>query len=117
MHESPVLSLGFTGALSFPLPVTRNGLGFGLMVQLLHFQENRELLRVAWGTPASESALGVSSCSCNFGLGLGLGFAVGLDLGIGLGLSCCRFLGELLQPLEGLQNLGLKNLGRRPRDP
>ena len=116
LHESPVLSLGFTGALSFPLPVTRNGLGFGLMVQLLHFQENRELLRVAWGTPASESALGVSGCSCTFGLGLGLGFAVGLDLGIGLGLSCCCFLGELLQPLEGLQNLGLKNLGRRPRD-
>ena len=68
-----------------------------------------------WGL-FGDSALGVSSCSCTFGLGLGLGFAVGLDLGIGLGLSCCRFLGELLQPLEGLQNLGLKNLGRRPRD-
>ena len=111
LHESPVLSLGFTGALSFPLPVTRNGLGFGLMVQPLHFQENS-----LFCSCLGDSALGVSSCSCTFGLGLGLGFAVGLDLGIGLGLSCCRFLGELLQPLEGLQNLGLKNLGRRPRD-
>ena len=50
LHQSPVLSLGFTGALSFPLPVTRNGLGFGLMVQPLHFQENSELLGVVWGT-------------------------------------------------------------------
>ena len=108
LHEPPIISLGVSGALSFPLPVTRNPRGPGLMAQLLHVQENGEL-RVVWGTAASESALGVAGCSSTFGLGLG--FAV-------LWAELPAFpQGELLQPLQGLQGFGARNQGPKTQEP
>ena len=81
MHESPVLSLGFTGALSFPLPVTRNGLGFGLMVQLLHFQENSELLGVVWGTVPLVFRAALAPLALALALALLLALTLALALG------------------------------------
>ena len=81
MHESPVLSLGFTGALSFPLPVTRNGLGFGLMVQLLHFQENSELLGVVWGTVPFVFRAALAPLALALALALLLALTLALALG------------------------------------
>ena len=85
LHQSPVLSLGFTGALSFPLPVTRNGLGFGLgfglMVQPLHFQENSELLGVVWGTVPLVFRAALATLALALALALLLALTLALALG------------------------------------
>lgn len=79
LHESPVLSLGFTGALSFPLP--RNGLGFGLMVQPLHFQENSELLGAVWGTVPLVFRAALAPLALALALALLLALTLALALG------------------------------------
>ena len=61
--------------------LTRNGLGFGLMVQPLHFQENSELLGVVWGTVPLVFRAALAPLALALALALLLALTLALALG------------------------------------